>query len=321
MWLFSREVQCEVLGFCVSWGNRASGATCRVTGFSFPPLSGKSGSSCSLMGWGLAGRKDSLAVRDSGECWVSMLCREGSLLAPADLQGLEPVVYLGVWWLAPGTVHQVESTHGASRLGRLELSSAHKAVEVLGSICIEEWASRSHRAAASLEHSLCSQSSGLISCIGFRGLRYVVQLLGEQSLLARPSVTHGTKRAMGPAYTGALVSLTFQGEGSRSCIGRSLELRVPVCARWDLLLNNGAWSSQRLQGWGIKSVELQVILPILPLVSCLSVSLFKDSGRVLFLADYAFWGPLIFLLGGWLLLGYRNVNNPPSCSLPPFCFF
>jgi hypothetical protein len=38
MWLSFREVQCELLGFCVPWGNRVSGAPQRVAGFSFPPL-------------------------------------------------------------------------------------------------------------------------------------------------------------------------------------------------------------------------------------------------------------------------------------------
>jgi hypothetical protein len=52
----------EALGFCVSWGNRASGATCRVAGYSFPLLSGESGV---LAFW--CGNKGSLAVRDSGE--------------------------------------------------------------------------------------------------------------------------------------------------------------------------------------------------------------------------------------------------------------
>jgi hypothetical protein len=38
-----REVQGEMLGFCVSWGNRAFGATSRVAGYNFSPLSGESG--------------------------------------------------------------------------------------------------------------------------------------------------------------------------------------------------------------------------------------------------------------------------------------
>jgi hypothetical protein len=42
--------------------NRASGADCRVAGYSFPPLSGESG--ILALWWG---NKGSLAVRDSGE--------------------------------------------------------------------------------------------------------------------------------------------------------------------------------------------------------------------------------------------------------------
>jgi hypothetical protein len=58
-----REVQCEGLGFCVPWGNRASVVSCKVADYSFPPLSGESGI---FALW--QGIKGSLAVRDSGEC-------------------------------------------------------------------------------------------------------------------------------------------------------------------------------------------------------------------------------------------------------------
>jgi hypothetical protein len=51
-WLFCRELQHEALGFCVPQGNRTSGATSRVTGYSFPPLSGKS----SILGLWQGGR-------------------------------------------------------------------------------------------------------------------------------------------------------------------------------------------------------------------------------------------------------------------------
>jgi hypothetical protein len=65
--------------FCVPWGNRASGATCRVVGYSFLPLS-ENLAVLALCWWS----KGSLAVRDSGECWASMLCGEGSLLVPKN---------------------------------------------------------------------------------------------------------------------------------------------------------------------------------------------------------------------------------------------
>jgi hypothetical protein len=59
------------------------------------------------------------------------------------------------------------------------------------------------------------------------------------------SVSHRAVQAMGSAYTGAPVSLVFQGEGSRSCSGwGSTELQVPVCSgKQDLplsMLSNGA---------------------------------------------------------------------------------
>jgi hypothetical protein len=37
-----REVQCEALGICITWENKASGVACRVGGYSFPPISGES---------------------------------------------------------------------------------------------------------------------------------------------------------------------------------------------------------------------------------------------------------------------------------------
>jgi hypothetical protein len=64
MWLFCREVQHEALCFCVPWGNRGSGATSWVAGYSFPPLSGESGVhslmeerglSCCQGQWGVLG--------------------------------------------------------------------------------------------------------------------------------------------------------------------------------------------------------------------------------------------------------------------------
>jgi hypothetical protein len=41
--LSCREARCNTLGFCLPWRDRASGATCKVAGYSFPPLSGESG--------------------------------------------------------------------------------------------------------------------------------------------------------------------------------------------------------------------------------------------------------------------------------------
>jgi hypothetical protein len=74
-----RDVQCEVLGFCVPWGNRPSGAACSIAGCSFPPFSGESG--ILTFSWRSEG---SLTFWDSGECWASVLFGEGSLLASAE---------------------------------------------------------------------------------------------------------------------------------------------------------------------------------------------------------------------------------------------
>jgi hypothetical protein len=71
---------------------------------------------------------------------------------------------------------------------------------------------------------------------------------------------------------------------------------------------------QQLQGQG--SVELHILLPILPMVSCFSICGFREGFASCWLWDHmcAFWGPLIFLFhGGWTPLEYRGVNNPPSC--------
>jgi hypothetical protein len=66
-------------GLLCTWGNRASGAICRVAGYRFPPLSVESG--VLVLWWGNEG---SPAVRDSGEHWASMPCGEGSFLFPAE---------------------------------------------------------------------------------------------------------------------------------------------------------------------------------------------------------------------------------------------
>jgi hypothetical protein len=85
-------VQCETLSFFVTWGNRASGATYRVAGYNFSPLSGESG--ILALRWGSEGSFD---VRESGRCWASMLHGKGSFPAPTEQQSLEPGLYLGVW--------------------------------------------------------------------------------------------------------------------------------------------------------------------------------------------------------------------------------
>jgi hypothetical protein len=56
----------------------------------------------------------------------------------------------------------------------------------------------------------------------------------------------------------------------------------------------------RVQGRGIRSVELQVVLPILPMVSCFSICGFGEGFASCWLWDPmgGFWGPLIFLFQG-----------------------
>jgi hypothetical protein len=61
---------------------------------------------------------------------------------------------------------------------------------------------------------------------------------------------------------------------------------------------------------------MQVILPILPMASCFSICGSRDGFVSFWLWEPVgdFWGTLIFLfLGSWSPLGYRNVNNLPSC--------
>jgi hypothetical protein len=88
-------------------------------------------------------------------------------------------------------------------------------------------------------------------------------------------------------------------------VGRTMEPWVPVFAgKQDLPLSEN-WVMEsgamwRFQGQGIGSVELQVILPILPMVSCFTICGFRESFVSYWLWDPmgAFWSPLIFLLQG-----------------------
>jgi hypothetical protein len=94
--------------------------------------------------------------------------------------------------------------------------------------------------------------------------------------------------ALDPAYTRVLVSLAFQGECSRSCTwGQREALSSCVYPEAGLATqqapSNGAWSHTETSGQEIGSVELQVIVFILP---WLVTSLFVDSERALFLAGY-----------------------------------
>jgi hypothetical protein len=60
-----------------------------------------------------------------------------------------------------------------------------------------------------------------------------------------------------PAYTGVLVSLVFQGEGSRLC--RKGEHGVPSSLPLNML-SNGAWSRMEISGVG-ESVNCKLLFP------------------------------------------------------------
>jgi hypothetical protein len=66
------------------------------------------------------------------------------------------------------------------------------------------------------------------------------------------------------------------------------------------------WQLQRQR---IGSIELQVVLPILPVVSCFSICRFRKAFDFSWLWDLpgTFSGSLIFLFqGSWSMLGYKN---------------
>jgi hypothetical protein len=131
---------------------------------------------------------------------------------------------------------------------------------------------------------------------------------------------------VGPAYTGVLVSLAFQAEGSRHVLGVAWSfefLCVPGSRTYHWIMEPGAawW----LQEQGIRSVELQVILPILPMVSCISICVFGEGYASCWLWDLVsgcLLGPLIFLFwDNWSLLGCKNGNNLPFCPALPLMWF
>jgi hypothetical protein len=78
--------------------------------------------------------------------------------------------------------------------------------------------------------------------------------------------------AIGLTSTGVLVFLAFQSEGSKLC-SKGGHGTPSSCVCWEAglttkhqVIESGAmW---RLQSWGIGTVELQVVLPILPMTSC-----------------------------------------------------
>jgi hypothetical protein len=84
----------------------------------------------------------------------------------------------------------------------------------------------------SQENKACRQreSWNLFASTGFweHGIAAAAST-GNQACWLAPSVTHGAAGALGSAYTGMLVSLAFQGEGSRLYSWGSMEPCVPVC--------------------------------------------------------------------------------------------
>jgi hypothetical protein len=126
----------------------------------------------------------------------------------------------------------------------------------------------------------------------------------NQAFRLAPSVTHEAAGAVGPAYTGAQVSLAFQGEGSRLCSSGE-HGATTSSGYWEAGLTTeptGGMEPEamwKFQGWGTRSVEVQVV-PILPLVSGFSICRFGKYCASLLLWDPmgVFWGPLIFLFQG-----------------------
>jgi hypothetical protein len=114
-----------VLGFSVLWGNRASGASCRVAGYSFSPL-GKSGTLALWQGqWGV------LHVLWGGK--------------PPGAKNSKVWGLRFAWVCGAGSWHWVAGWGfpWGSRSWAW-IVCAHEAVEGLGPTCIGAWASRSH---------------------------------------------------------------------------------------------------------------------------------------------------------------------------------
>jgi hypothetical protein len=124
---------------------------------------------------------------------------------------------------------------------------------------------------------------------------------GNQACWLAPSVTSAAAGAVGPAYTGELFSLAFQGKGSRlyrrgecGTLSSCLYWEAGLTAKCQVMEPGTVW---RLQGQGIGSVELRVILPILLVVSCFSIWGFGEgfASHWLWYPMGVFWYLLIFL--------------------------
>jgi hypothetical protein len=129
-----------------------------------------------------------------------------------------------------------------------------------------------------------SRSSGACFLVHASGSS-VQQLLpkwGKQAHWLVPSVTHEATGALGPTYIGHWFLWRFRVKVAGHVVGGSMELWVPVYARKQDLPPSQHWiiepgAVQRLQGRGIGSVELRVILPILSVVSCFSICGFREN--------------------------------------------
>jgi hypothetical protein len=147
MWLSCREGQCEVLGFCVLWGNRASGPTCREAGFIFLPLSGVSGSLA--LWWGTRALLLSVSVGSAG-----LLCSVGREVSWC--QQVSKASSLGFTWVCGGRLLALYSKLRVtwdSKAGRLKSSGAHQTAVDLESIWIGVWVSRSHSSCCQLRRT------------------------------------------------------------------------------------------------------------------------------------------------------------------------
>jgi hypothetical protein len=138
MWLTCREAQGEALGFCVPWGNRASGAAWRLVGYSFPPLSGEPG--FLALWWEVSALLLSGTVGSFGPpCSVGREASCTGKIAKPGAWGTLRCVVVGSWhWVASW------GYPWDSKASRLKSAGGHKAAETLRSTCVGAWASRSH---------------------------------------------------------------------------------------------------------------------------------------------------------------------------------
>jgi hypothetical protein len=155
-------MQCEVLGFSVSWGNSTSGAACRVPDF-FPSMG-------NLAFLPFDYRIQALLLSGTVE---NVEYQYSMGMEFSWHQQISKIWSLGFNWVCDGSLLElcIKLCVPVGQQGqRLELSGTHKAVEVLGSICVWVWSSRTHTVAAGdREQSL--QAAGVLGPNFLHGLQ------------------------------------------------------------------------------------------------------------------------------------------------------